>query len=434
MAKFVSRANSTRARYGTCGCLLLLALVLGCSEPPPCDCAALVEVDTSSPGALSQDVRDLLNDPDGLRRASRFGRLLPTLDPSHVPAVRKGVESAYLDRGQVELILFAEWWAAFDPEAAHSWTQEFWSAQHPNVEPAAVRVWARDDPQTALEHVLSRSNLNSTPTLHSALIDALVVGWFESGREGLLEWVAGLKNASLQQAGLATLARRRVLRDGPAATIAWADGLPDENPRAKQWLIQRVASAITLREPELAAQYAERLTQVDLYSHYVVRRVARRWAEKDPLATLQWLEGFDIAPLRAEALRATFKVWLRDDEAGALAWLDGQPSAAWLDPARRSTVLTRLSSQTNPAWETLSNEAMKIHTDAVRWSTVSWALRHWRGADEAAAERWLASEPTVPEEIRVEIRELGSPKPNRFKRRQAAKNEPRQDGHPASRP
>ena len=71
--------------------------------------------------------------------------------------------ASFLDLGEIDLVLLAEWWAGFDPEAAFEWTHREWTAEHPAVVVQVFRAWGRSDPAAALEAAEECPDADASP-------------------------------------------------------------------------------------------------------------------------------------------------------------------------------------------------------------------------------------------------------------------------------
>src|SRR5215468_11707 len=123
-------------------------------------------------GSTAGELREILLQHDALQRTAALGQFLQGIGPESLEDVKAAYDSVFMDLGDVELILLAEWWARFDPEGAFAWSRGDWRARDPAVLSAVARAWARTDPAA----VLARA-----PTLSDrerwAVVDAAIRGW-----------------------------------------------------------------------------------------------------------------------------------------------------------------------------------------------------------------------------------------------------------------
>jgi hypothetical protein len=380
---------------------------LGCGAP---DAAA----PTRSKGGrdiqlwgVAAEVREILLQPDALVRAEALAALFQALEPEALEQVRDAYDSVFLDLGDLELELLAEWWTRFDPESAFEWTSSSWQASHPRVVHAVMRGWARRDPEGALR----AAEQQPVYSIRRPMVHAVLAGWEESGKPGAFEYVQALPQGQDRQRALYVLARRKVLRDGVEAAFRWAEAQPDGDGQFKLNLFRRVASSAAEVEPERAAAWAAEHAGGPS-GNGLPRRVGTRWAKRDPETAMRWLSTLEPGPNRNDGVQETYRTWLRFGFQDAFAWLPSQPLEPWLDPA--VALYAQVLAPTAPR-EAL-DWAHRISDEELRWPTVGRVWRVWALADEAAANAWLAQAelpdfyreriPQIPEGMR-RMAELG---------------------------
>jgi hypothetical protein len=332
------------------------------------------------PEGVPADVREALLEPDLLTRIAALARLFQDLEPEALGEVRQAYDSVVLDPGDIDLVLLAEWWAGFDPEAAFAWTRSDWRADDQAIVLMVLRSWGRRDPEAAL----TKAHGLSPPNLRLVGIDSVLTGWDESGKPGLLEYVENHPLLWDRQRMAYTVARRKVLRDGAAEAFRWAEGLPESDARFKLYVFQRVAAAAAETDPRATAAFAERHAGGP-WGSGLYPRVGSRWAERDPEAALRWLASLPEGSERNDGVRETYRTWLRRERERAQAWPQAQPLAPWLDPALSlyAKSLTYEAPRDGVEW------ALKIADDELRWPTAVTIAREWLLADEAAARAWI---------------------------------------------
>ncbi len=390
--------------------------------------SADIEALTSDPAALSEYIVRTLQNTDPLERARAISELLLGLSPDSLQPVLDGYEDAFLDQGDVELVLLAEWWASFDPVAALAWTSKNLRTDHPRVEAAVVRAWARRDPLAAAGGAIEGRSFASKPIFETEMKLALAVGWFETGKPGLLDYLRRIRSLETQQRALNALARLHVLRDGPEAAMHWADELSDGEPMFKLRVIQRVAGAAARVDPPLTARWAARnlhewkkLYVNQSYPILVYTRVALMWVRVDPEAAMAWLRGLDPGIDRDVAVSDAFNEWRRRDLAAANAWLRRQkPGQAWLDLAVASFVRQQVDAKGDIDWAEALRWATPIEKEEQKWAAVAYVARSWLIDDPTAAEAWLATRTEIPELYQRKIREITDSARKKRERRRSA--------------
>ncbi|NRA06929.1 MAG: hypothetical protein HRU02_02140 [Myxococcales bacterium] len=386
------------------GCLL--ALVACSVEDVPSGQGGGGSQDVS---AIETQIMEILRDTDGLERISKLSAYLLELPPEQAKPVARAFESSFLDRGDIELVIVAEWWGRFDPEAALDWTAEYWKADHPRVESAVFRALARHDAKRAVEVVLSRPFANE-PIAKSDAYDAVIVGWFDSGQPGLLEFVVSISGLEASQRALRSLARLHVARDGPEAALSWSENA-DVEEGIRKIMASRVLAATALVDPQLAATWAQR-DGPERFGPRLYPRVAMTWVQEDAEATLEWIRQLPADRERDEAVRTAFRIWHRRHPEDASRWLEEQGDEPWLDMAVITLVRAESRSDRSASsdiWQRRAEKLSSITDDHSRWSEVAWAVHSWAAKDPQAAAYWLDSYSELPDTYRSKLMDLLSP-------------------------
>jgi hypothetical protein len=388
----------------------------GC-EPSSPPAASVPETTPQAGGDPGATLTQILNDPDPFARARALGAVLPTLGPEAIPEVKKLLRDPAFERGAAEYELMVEWWARHEPADATRWAAD-WSPifYRQAALSATLPHWVAADLQASL--VAVRGWMPYRPDLREAAPRALVMGWYEAGHPGLLEYIHDLGAGLDQQTALSTYLRVAIPKEGGDAVMRWAESVPEEDKEFKLAVYRQVASILPLYDHAAAIRWCE--AQCDgPYGLNLRQMLAMRWALKDGPAALVWLSGAPEGHEKNLGIRATFREWMRQDPDGILVWMDeqtrgGEPPA-WLEPVY--PLYSMLLAERSPAdaipW------AQRIEKDLEREITLVKIARKWRARDEAAAEAWLAASP-LSEEARAEVRDPnwrrpGSPTKNKAK-------------------
>jgi len=354
---------------------------------------------TSLPQGDASAVVEALREPDPLVRAEALARSFRTLAPDALPQVRRAYSGGFFDLGDTELVLLAEWWARFDAPAALDWTTAEWQANANQVRWAILRAWARQDPEAALRMVESQV----ADSERALWLDAVLSGWEDSGKPGAFEYVRALPYGEDRQRAIATLARRKVLRDGVTAAFDWAESQPEDDDKFKLNLLRRVGSAGAEVDPVLASQRAALLSDGP-YARGLLRRVGTRWAKRDGEAALRWLASQPPDRARDDAVGETFRTWVRWSRADALRFMGGPGRE---EPAYEPAVglYALVISREDPV--TAVEVAQALSDEEKRWVTTGRVWRNWWIEDEDAANAWFeAHESEIPEFYRERIRTI----------------------------
>jgi hypothetical protein len=360
---------------------------------PPSRSLPTVPDDFVMPG-LAGEVREVLLMPDLLERTAALATLLGQLGPESLEELKEAYDSVFLDLDATELVLFGEWWASFDPRSAIAWTGYQWNTRRSiPVHQGIMREWGRSDPLSALLATHSAPN----PAVRRRWVESILRGWEESVHEGALSYVESLGHGEDRQWGLSVVTRLMVLRDGPEATLAWAEGLPDDDRAFKLNAFRRAAGAAAAVDPLAAAAFAERYLEGH-YSKGMPRRVGMAWIDHDPEAALRWLSTLPDNANRTDGVLETYRRWLRHDRAAARLWINTVEVEPWVDGA--------LSVHAKGMGKEDPNEAIRaasqITDPELRQGTLGVVAREWVIRDEEAGKAWL-DQSGLPEDFIVRI-------------------------------
>ncbi len=342
-----------------------------------------------------------LAEPGLIERTARFAPALAKAKPAALDRLRARVDALDVGRQDTDLMLFAGWWARFDPEAAIAWAIEIDERTTLRVRLGVLRAWAHQDPAKALGMAAARfymKNPGSVSQQSGLWMDrgthAALTGWDESLIPGIEEWVFGIANRQDRQGLMQILAESRVVKMEPDAVWEWAAQLPA--PYARD-MLPRVASALATRSPAEAVRLAAPYLATDEFVG-LPRRIAMRWAKRDPRAALDWLATIPEGLQRVDGVTECARTWLSsDDRQGFMAYMEQRVDEfpEWLEPAfgLYARALTR---DRRP--ESGLKVAAKIRFPDLRNYTLTLILRVWLVDDRAAAESWI-EKAGIPEKI-----------------------------------
>ncbi len=360
---------------------------------PPSRSLATVPDDFVMPG-LAGEVREILLRPDLLDRTAALATLLGQLGPESLEELKEAYDSVFLDLDATELVLFGEWWASFDPQSAILWTSHHWNTRKSvPVHQGIMREWGRSDPQSALKATYSARN----SAVRRRWIKSILRGWEESVHGGALSYVESLSHGEDRQWGLRVMARLMVIRDGPEATLAWAESLPDDDTAFKLNAFRRAAGAAAGVDPLVAAAFAERHLNGP-YSKGIPRRVGMSWSDHDPEGAMRWLSTLPGNENRTDGVLETYRRWLRHDRAAARRWIDAVELEPWVDGA------LSIHAKSLGAEDPLEavRVAGEITDPSLRQDTLGVVAREWVIRDEEAGRAWL-DQSGLPEDFIVKI-------------------------------
>ncbi len=347
---------------------------------------------------VAAELRQALLERDLLERTARVGDTLQKLGPESAEQVFDVFETVWLDMGQTELVLLADWWARFDPHAALKWAESDFRTARTKVPMAVMRSWARHDPSAALTRALEGKIGNPTagregnPKARIAYEAAAIEGWEDSDKPGVLEYIHGLGPGEHRQRAITGLTLRKVMREGVDAAFRWAGALPDEDKLFKLNVLRRITTSAAKVDPVAASKWVEKYSGT-YYMRSLPQRVAIQWARRDPLATMAWLETLESDRNRDEGVREAFRNWNRNDWEAATQWVTSGEHARWKDEAL--ALYSRRLQLRDP--EEAMKLAAKIVDDEIRVGTEVIIARTWHSQDEEAATKWVDEESGMTE-------------------------------------
>jgi hypothetical protein len=360
------------------GCIALL-LLSSCADAPALP--------------IEERARAILASPEPLQRGADFATLLTEAEPADLPALRSALSDSTIYSGDPEIALLALWWARFDPKAAREWTLTDWRASYGSVISAVYRSWAHVDPETAFAEVKRLG----APVQRELAVDAVTLGWDESGHPGLLEYVRALEAGVERQRPAEVIARRRVATLGAEGAIAWLDSLPDDG--FTFILRNRVASAAAETDPAAAAAWAEPRIAAAERPTGLPRRIGTRWVRSDGRAAMKWLASLPAGKDRNDGVAESFRDWMKIDPEDARAWaaerIAEEPLEAWSEPAL--SVHSRLISRAEP--EAALALVARFSDEELRNMTTTVVARGWLERDPAPADEWL-QQADIPYDVR----------------------------------
>ncbi len=367
----------------------------------------------------TEEFRRALSSRDWIWRARIVSGYVDALGPENLPEALEVIEDRrrWLSQDELRLIMIA--WARFDAPAAFARTLT-WPDHTRNKGAAAVIYgWALNDPIAAREALLSVGD----STLRALLIDRMVAAWAHGGDwGGVTRYISDLPDDPSRQRLLGVLIRE-ILSDGHASVMEWVEGIPAEAPEGfKATAFERAAGILGQDDHEMAIAFVER-NRHHPWAAGGPAAVARRWANKDPISALDWVEQLPAGVGRDRAIEIAFRQWQKSSPIAAEEWLASAEAGRPLDPAR--VLVVRQLATTSPA--AALEFAEEISDLKLREESVVVALIHWLRGDREAASKWLEEHPlsdSVRKKIRARARG-GAGREGRFpgaapKRREAA--------------
>jgi len=334
----------------------------------------------------------ILEGSDTVETARALAVLFSSAGPEALAEVLEAYESSESQVSDLDLILLAEWWADRDPKAAIQWLRKQSGGKRYTATDTAFRVWAREDPQSALKEA---KDLEDERERKSAVYYALI-GWDESLDTGLGKYVFDLAPSVERQDAMNVLARRRLAQMGEEGALKWGEELP-EAKQFRSLMLARLSSVIAESNPEFTARRLEdRITGTSRTG--LPRRIATRWVRRDPFAAMAWLESLPAGPDRDDGVMEATRDWLRADPDESSGWIEQRLLAPivihprWLEPGLYLYSRSLIEEKPRRSVEI----ADMISDEELRLTLYTHIMRTWLRSDPEAAEVWIRSADLPP--------------------------------------
>lgn len=342
-----------------------------------------------------QEFVHALESRDWALRAHVLSGFVVGLGPENLLPALTAIEAHRRWLSQDELRLFMAAWARFDPQAAFARSLTWPDHTRSKGAAAAIYGWALYDPEGAREAAMAVTD----SSLKALLLDRIVAAWARGeDREGVTRYIAGQPDSPSRDRLTAILVRE-ILADGHRAVIEWAEAIPsayetDLAPTA----FRKAAGILAQDNHAIAREFAEKNFNAP-WAQDAPAAVARRWAQSDPAAALDWARNLSAGRARDQAISAAFVQWEKTRPAAAEHWLAQAGQSPELDSPRFD--LLRRRATTSPAdalamADRISKRVMKERGQVL-------ALSQWFKSDREAAARWL-SENAVSDEVLAQVR------------------------------
>jgi hypothetical protein len=395
-------ATNIATRWGT-QCALAITLIslggasgcgsdrdrgTGTDETPGNTPAEATGAASTAPLPENATLEQALAHPDPLQRVQRVARILEHATPDQLDTIKPAIESAPLNWGDLEYALFAGWWARFDPASAMAYCDEELRLRHPRVIAEVLRAWGHKNPQEALASGWLAA-VTDTSGLNPDYIDALVVGWFESGQPGLDAWLAGL-DPTTKAAALIAYMRMRILRDGRRPALEWSLDAPF-TPDLQRLLLATGLNIVARQEPPMAIEFMDQAAKKGIDVRTFIARIGRGWANTNPREAMEWVVSQEVE-YEGERWRAVgdiARIWLNKDEQGAVEWL-ATKSEPWADLVRKQAIQHHMTrNRYRVDWLDMMKRASQFVNPEQRQLQYLVNVQRWKVIDPEAASRWI---------------------------------------------
>jgi hypothetical protein len=358
----------------------LFTIALGAALFAGSGCGPREDGLASAPGAAAHDsVLSALRKSDALERSAALAATFEQLGPADVPEVRRAFRNAQFSVALGDRVLLAHWWGRHDPNGALEWARR--ELESPQIVEIALEEFAAVDPDAAQRELQSLP-----PQRKLALGQALIRGWFRSGKPGLVEYIRS-HEYGIQQAQLLSAYLRALMgRDGPDAVTAWARSLPPElSQRDREMAYQRVTATLASLDPALAFGFALEHFRGESGAG-LMQIVAAPWGRSDGLAAVTKMSQLGDGPQKLAGVDTAWRAWLKVDRPAALDFAASSVDEPWFD--RSLEYYARIIGVRDGPREGMKL-ADTIRDPVLKQDAYVKIARYWRGSDEQAVREWL---------------------------------------------
>ena len=345
----------------------------------------------------------ILQTPEPDVRIDALSTFFAQLHPSNRDLVHEIYERRVYDVDATAKVLFAAWWARFDPAGALEGRVGMrWGGDDPWTG-TVFREWTRRDPETALEAFLMLPSHPAPRKLEAAR--SVIQGWFDhpdTDPSELLVIFSQLSEVRPRGELVIVWIQRMLETRGTDYSIEYAESIPEEPEdalRVKRELMARLAGMIVTSDRDKAVAYAERNKESEAGSKIPYYMVTR-WAAFEGPEAISW-----AMPLRSaishKVVERGWRAFYRNHPAEARAWIETQPFTLELEPAFTLYAIGVARDDYRKARQL----AEKIETPRRRLQVRKAVARAWFVDDPVGAEAWMA-EVELPEEVVQSVRKL----------------------------
>jgi hypothetical protein len=340
----------------------------------------------------------LLQMQEPMLRARALALFFSDLIPTDVEAIEQVYRDQRRHVDEVAEVLFAAWWARFDPAGAlDGRIPPNWGGDDPWTR-TVVREWIRADPVSGLAAVMTIPPNPEAMRLEACR--ALIWGWFEHGDtdpDALIPVIDQINLVRPRGEMLNQWAKAMLDARGVDYAIRYAESMPEDPMRVKREMMGRLAAIVVMDDPDRAVDFTERNADSEAGTKMRVYLV-NRWAYVDGPAAMAWALSVQ-SKNREDVVERAWRSFLIGDRDKALAWMAEQPHSAALEPAY-VMYLIDVAREDHRRALALS-ESIDDPEDRLRiWQAVG---RSWIVEDADAAEAWMA-EMDLPPEVVEKIR------------------------------
>ena len=340
----------------------------------------------------------ILKMPEPLVRARALSTFFSQLNASNVELVEEVYKQRLRDVDEVAKVLFAAWWARFDPAGAFNGRPDsHWGGNDAWVR-AVIREWTRRDPAGALAAVEMIPAYPEARKLEANR--SLIKGWFDHTETDPDELIVIFKQVGeIRPFGelIMIWVDRMVETRGVDYAIDYAESIPDDKSsmRVKRELMARLAGQVVTMDPDRAVAFAERNMDSEAGSKMAFYMVGR-WARRDGPAAMEWALPL-VSKTSHKVVERVWRSFHKSDPDAALAFMEQQPFSPSLEPAYTLYLLNVAHQDYRQALalsDQLQDPRRRLHV----WQAIG---RIWIVEDPAGAEAWMAEIKLPPDALEL---------------------------------
>lgn len=193
-------------------------------------------------------------------------------------------------------------WAEQDPEKALAWLKSNYAEGEVSrlyLTAATIRGLVRTNPDLAYQELLA---MPASPEQRGA-VDFLLRVWSQKGGENLFTKISAIPEANEALRGAAfQKAMNFMATEDLSNAYNWSAEIHNASERLTAQ--KAVASVWAQRDPEMALEWAEALSEDDVNRGDVLGRVVTFWTREDPEAASEWIESKQGKPGYDQSARA----------------------------------------------------------------------------------------------------------------------------------
>lgn len=358
---------------------------------------------SDAPGMVPADeveerLISLLRMPETHVRARALAGYFAGLSATNLETVEEVYTNNRKDVDVVASVLFASWWARFDPGGAFAGRiTPNWGGDDPWTR-AVIQEWVRKDPSTALAAVLALPGHPEFTKLEA--MRALVNGWFDHADTNpgdLLSLFDQVSQVRARGELFLLWAGRMLETRGADYSIDYVESMPEgrHELRSKRELMGRLAAQLVRVDIDRAVSFTERNTDKPAGTK-VAYYLVGRWGQEDGPAAMAWATT-NKAPNPFRVVERAWRSFSLADREAARSWMASQSYFKALEPA----YAIYLADMAREDYRRALELASKIEDERYRQQVWQAVGRSWLADDPAGAEAWMAEVEISPETERM---------------------------------